>query len=144
MREIIFKGKSIKDNLWVEGFMVQSYKLFEQTNMPYPYIVNHPYASSCFGRDSYTEVYPDSVGQYTGYRDKNHNMIFENDIVYDHKYNSIALVVFLPQEAGWVLMYKNIDRRLGHRSRDSDYDKDWCLEIIGNAIDNQELLNEIM
>lgn len=145
MREMLFRGKTIKDNQWIEGFFVASYVIFEQSNTPHSYIINYPCSYSCFGKDIYNEVSRDSVGQYTGYRDKNHNKIFENDIVYDHKYDSMALVIFIPQEAGWGLVYKNCDRRLGHRSRDcSDYDKDWCLEIIGNAIDNQELLNEIM
>lgn len=144
MREIWFKGKSIKDNQWVEGYLVQSYKLFEETNMSYPYIVNYPYANAVFTKDVFIEIYLDSVCQYTGYRDKNHNKIFENDIVYDHRYNQMACVTFLPQAAGWVLVYKDWDAQLGHRFRNSDYDKDWQLEIIGNTTDNPELLKEIM
>jgi uncharacterized phage protein (TIGR01671 family) len=85
-------------------------------------------------------VYTDTLGQFTGMTDKNGKKIFEGDIVRDEYNGGIAWIAFLQQGCGWYLVFKNTDRRMGHRSRNSAYDNDLELEVIGNIHDNPELL----
>ena len=70
MREILFRGKSIKSGEWIFGnllrtdygiFVIQNYTPFE-------------------GLGKY-EIEPKTVCQYIGLCDKDRNKIFENDIV---------------------------------------------------------------
>ncbi|MBC1287926.1 hypothetical protein HBP70_04395 [Listeria welshimeri] len=77
--------------------------------------------------------------QYTGLKDKNGKKIFEGDIVINSK-GQIGYIAFLVQEAGFVVVLKNSDYRLGHRNTNECYERATHHKIIGNIHENPELL----
>ena len=134
MREIKFRGKRIDNGELACGHLC--------------YMENEPAIitgyvkqtdGSLFHCNTFYFIIPETVGQYTGLKDKSGVEIYEGDIVKDEK-GELAYVAFLKQEVGFVLVYKNSDSRFGHRNRGSNYDIDFGLEVIGNIHDNPELL----
>lgn len=92
---------------------------------------------------THAEMSPDNyvLMQSTGLKDKNGVEIFEGDIV--KKTNgSIGYVVYLQQEAGFVVVLKKSDYRLGHRNTGESYTEATNHEVIGNIYENSELLEE--
>ncbi|HFR3550385.1 TPA: YopX family protein [Streptococcus suis] len=79
------------------------------------------------------------VMQSTGLFDVNGKEIFEGDIVVN-KYGNVGYVAYLQQEAGFVVVLKKSDYRLGHRNTGESYDVATNHEIIGNIHQNPELV----
>lgn len=132
MREILFRGKTI-DGDWTYGYYVFAPKrtgMFGQTiseaDFDKHYILTMKY-------NLVKEINPETVGQYTGLKDKTGNKIFEGDIVDILTENEeIGIVTyddggFLVEADGFCVdFHSNI------------YGTD--LEIIGNIHDNPELM----
>lgn len=129
MREIKFRGKVLKSSDWAYG------DLHILSDMPHIHT-----ATSVFpymGKAQFVDI--NTIGQFTGLLDKNGKEIYEKDIIKDHVTNQIGYINWLPQECGFVIVWKKSDSRLGHRNR-GGYRTDPSLEVIGNVYDNPELL----
>lgn len=122
MRDIEFRGKQTDNGEWVYGNLVRG------CSKKYAYIVEFGNEELC---RNYVDVHPETVGQYTGLKDKNGTKIFESDIVLLKGYDEPYQVVF---DESCFLVYSDSVRY----AMDNFYDYE--IEVIGNIYDNPELL----
>lgn len=121
MREILFRGKRIDNGEWIEGSL--------WIHLSKPYIMT---TANVVGY----EVDPETVGQYTGLKDKNGVRIFEGDII---RYgNSGADRIYWDDELSSFMEL--------HIIGGNEYSCSLVVaeksEIIGNIHDNPEMLKE--
>lgn len=129
MREILFRGKR-ENGEWIEGY-------YERYGKIHRIIVNDTCVS--FSRP----VVPETVGQFTGLKDKNGAKIFEGDIIKIDvpfskvRRNIIGLIEVSKSSFSVTIKMDGAD----YFPYLDEYDTD-AIEVIGNVFDNPELLEE--
>lgn len=130
MREILFRGKDIAGN-WHYG----DYEYFTDDFVK---IVNHKEHE--YGK----KVEFETVGQFTGLKDKNGKKIFEGDIIKSKKYGKIIGHSTVNDFDVFVVIYEPAMFRLENTHRAFNLvgkvGKGIDYEVIGNIHDNPELL----
>lgn len=130
--EIKFRGQRIDTKEWVYGYFV---KAWDGTC----YIItefgsNVTCCDEC-GANAITvhEVIPETVGQYTGLKDKNGVEIYEGDILRDKDTGTITEIKWA--DKGFVLADRNGFYQYVYFTEEK--------EVIGNVWDNPELLKGV-
>lgn len=136
MREILFRAKRIDNGEWVSGYYVYDY-----AHNAHFIFKNQLVCPNCINdrRIDYSvcdyEIDPDTLCQYTGLKDMNGNLIWENDIVEDKRFNGFYKIVFRVRDGGWYVENINSGALFRIIERTS------CqYERCGNIFDNPELL----
>lgn len=133
----IFKAKRIDNGEWVIGNLITN--VFFRLGQSIPYILCPDKAKyDCF--EDFTEgngifeVRPDTICRCTGSKDKNGNLIWENDIT-QHRDSDEIKKAYIKYSAPFFVLHST----LGIYSSDTlaDFSK---IEVIGNKFDNLELL----
>lgn len=114
MREILFRGKTLENDRWIDG---------DLRHWPSGAVGIHDEATK-----RTIKVDPETVGQYTGLKDKDGKPIFEGDIV------------FIPGVGYGVIGYDRACFTLGLVECGLCVSEQSEREILGNIHDNPELM----
>ena len=143
MMEILFRGKRLQGGNWVEGYFFKSDINKRERESGKATLIFTPDCDTFITvpecHNSFMVV-SDTVGQYTGLKDKNGRRIFEGDIakVLQGKDKDIAYVGF---ENGAFMLYPKTGN-IYERTLWEYWYNDWDVEVIGNITDNPEFLEK--
>jgi len=130
MRDIKFRAKDIETGQWLYGWIFgDKAKSIVEMDKNYP---------NNYGVEAYytSVVEPETVGQYTGLKDKNGKMVFEGDII-ECGDGKVPTLIEWHDESHSFLAY-NLKRKEYHRL--DKYFLRYIGEIIGNIHENPELM----
>lgn len=139
MREILFRGKRLQGGNWVEGYFFKSDINKRERESGKATLIFTPDCDTFIMvpecHNSFMVV-SDTVGQYTGLKDKNGKKIFEGDIVKSIETKETGVVQFFPEHSAFMVWCKS-SNEVGFL-----YECTSIAEVIGNIHDNPELLEE--
>lgn len=118
MREILFKGKRVDNGKWIKSHSIMQIK----GQNPRLWVEH----------EGWVEVIPETVGEYTGLKDKNGTKIFEGDLIDDDVW-SVAYCdgegEFCGMQVGWYVQRDAWTSWYG-------LTYDTLAEVVGNIHDN--------
>ncbi len=121
----LFKAKRTDNGKWIQGYL---YGIWERRYILWGMTNDIP---------NMVEVDPSTICQCTELKDKNGKLIWENDIVNCLSEECCGYIGWNESEVGF---YFNVLLEDGGFEEEHIYDyQDW-IEVIGNIIDNPELL----
>lgn len=138
----LFKAKRIDNGEWVIGNLITN--VFFRLGQSIPYILCPDKAKyDCFEdfteENGIFELRPDTICQCTGLKDKNGNLIWENDIMVAHLDDAYpedeTYLRVLWHEGGFCTKEKGSEEISPIDKFDQEH-----FEVIGNIFDNPELL----
>ena len=139
-REILFRGKRVDNGEWVHGKGLQQWKdeLGDEIVAIFTYIVKSEKYIKKEGRYTlyYVPVKAETLGQYTGLKDKNGNKIFEGDIVIIGEKLKTKVVYY----DGAFRMQSEFSPTPTDTTDMGYMMREFSVRIIGNIHDNPELL----
>ena len=144
----LFKGKRLDNGEWVQGYQAKGLDVFDihYKEVHVIFELNTMFYSRG-ETDGWCEVHPSTICQCTGLKDKNGNLIWENDVIKHHFGDIYAQIrygayqsCFDSQKTEHIGFY--VDWSGGrHYRKDLGY---WInmvnAEVVGNIFDNPELL----
>ncbi|EBF5746894.1 hypothetical protein FHZ98_13940 [Listeria monocytogenes] len=122
MREIEFRGQNINGH-WAHGNLAIIKEKLDRAEIG-------AYISNSAGAPFAYQVRPETVGQYTGLKDKNGKKIFERDLCWDEHNECYGVVKF--EEGKFLYVWENIAEDLQEVADG--------IEICGNIHENPDLL----
>ena len=163
MKEILFRGKRIDNDEWVEGYYVKALDMYDKE---IHVIFDTTATFYSFGETSGFELIdPETICQYTELNDKNAEPIYKNDIVdfLGHrgivKFEFGTFGIFCEKHIDWDEIQANIMPVTGCENllyvcKNDNFISLWeiywnfndednylsTVEVIGNVYDNPELL----
>lgn len=139
MREILFKAKRIDNDEWVEGCYAEcNGKTFIGINIS---IYGDIFEVFCTPVIRWFEVDPETLCQFTGLCDKNGKKIWKNDIVEAWSQGSRAIGTVKQRVDGlWIMSPAWQNHEFWELKPNGNGET--TVEVLGNAFDNPELLQE--
>lgn len=127
----LYRGKRIDNGEWVEGYLSYPF-CTEKGNESYYF-----YAKDSLDFFCHCVVDASTICQCTGLKDMNGKLIWENDIANCMDAECCGYISWNESEAGF---YFDVLLEDGRFEEEHIYDYQDCMEVIGNKIDNPELL----
>ena len=146
-REIKFRGKRINSKQWIDGSLILN------PENQYP-VIGDVFSEYDDGRkvDNWIEkeVDPETIGQFTGKKDKNGKEIYEGDVCKCRYYKHAEKDLYLTQKV--VFEHASFFVVVGDLKPDLETETytncplNWVneIEIIGNIYENPELLQDVI
>ncbi|HHR2869582.1 TPA: YopX family protein [Listeria monocytogenes] len=122
MRDIEFRGQNINGH-WAHGNLAIIKEKLDRAEIG-------AYISNSAGAPFAYQIRPETIGQYTGLKDKNGNKIFERDLCWDEHNECYGVVKF--EEGKFLYVWENIAEDLWEVADGID--------ICGNIHENPDLL----
>ena len=134
MREILFKAKRKDNGKWIEGYYLKRYDLLGNEE----HLIFHADSYTVW---EYAEIDPETLCQFTGTTDKNGVRIWKNDIVEAWSQGSRAIGTVKQRVDGlWIMSPAWQNHEFWELKPNSNGET--TVEVLGNAFDNPELLQE--
>ena len=150
-REIEFRGKREDNGEWIYGDLYQEKKPYTKTNEIKEVMIVEYRPDLCLvsgapdNNHLWRDVIPETVGQFTGLRDKNGVKIYEGDILKiketPFQIGGLHQVIFYEDRyLTYSILYNDVDQANKHPLL---YQIEYAdAHVIGNIYDNPELLNK--